>query len=110
MKELKILAILALFTLITYIGIEPFAHTQMRPSVADANFNYEQEDTDLAKVRIEEAKNALKKAEDNLAKNRADEDLQNAVESAKQEIETRENDLSAYQELCAQANEIAAGA
>ncbi|MDR0666557.1 MAG: c-type cytochrome [Campylobacteraceae bacterium] len=108
MKELKILAILALFTLITYIGIEPFAHTQMSPAVADANFNYEQEDINLAKVRIEEAKAALKKAEDNLAKNRADEDLQNAVENAKQEVETRENDLSAYGELWTQANEIAA--
>ncbi|MDR0762592.1 MAG: c-type cytochrome [Campylobacteraceae bacterium] len=108
MKELKILAILILFTLITYIGIEPFAHTQMSPGVANANFDYEQEDIDLAKVRIEEAINALKKAEEKFAENTADENLQNAVESAKREVETRESDLVTYQELWAQANEIAA--
>jgi ubiquinol-cytochrome c reductase cytochrome c1 subunit len=108
MKELKILVILILLTLITYIGIEPFAHSQMSPHVADANFNYDAEDIDLAKVRIEEAKTALQQAEEKLAQNTTDENLQNAVESAKKDIETRESDLAAYQELWAQANEIVA--
>ncbi|MDR1615351.1 MAG: c-type cytochrome [Campylobacteraceae bacterium] len=108
MKELKILIILIVFTLITYIGIEPFAHSEMNPHVAPANFNYEREDIDLANVRIEEARAALKKAENALMKNATDENLQKAVESAKVEVEVRQNDLSAYQELWAQVNEIAA--
>ncbi|MDR2790935.1 MAG: c-type cytochrome [Campylobacteraceae bacterium] len=108
MRELKILAVLIVFTLITYIGIEPFAHSQMSPHTAAANFNYDQEDTDLAKVRIEEAKAALAKAEDKLAKKTDDENLAKAVESARQELEVRENDLNAYQELWMQANAIAA--
>ncbi|MDR2081254.1 MAG: c-type cytochrome [Campylobacteraceae bacterium] len=108
MKELKILAVITVFTLITYIGIEPFAHSQMNPHTADANFDYEQEDIDLAKVRIEEAKAALAKAEKALEKNAADENLINAVEGAKKEVEARESDLSAYQELWAQASAIAA--
>ncbi|MDR1975770.1 MAG: c-type cytochrome [Campylobacteraceae bacterium] len=108
MKELKILAVLVVFTLLTYIGIEPFAHKEMNPAVAPANFNYEQEDIDLASVRVEEAKIALKKAEDKLAQNTSDQNLINAVESAKKDIELRENDLSAYKELWAQVNKIEA--
>jgi ubiquinol-cytochrome c reductase cytochrome c1 subunit len=108
MRELKILVVLIVFTLITYIGIEPFAHSQMSPHTASPDFNYDKEDMALAKVRIEEAKAALKKAKDDLAAKPNDENLIKAVESAHQEIEVRENDLSAYEELWTQANAIAA--
>ncbi|MDR2099567.1 MAG: c-type cytochrome [Campylobacteraceae bacterium] len=106
MKELKILAVLVIFTLVTYIGIEPFAHTQLSPHTAPADFNYEQEDTALAKVRIEEAKAALTKAEANLAKQPDNENLAKAVQGAKQDLEARENDLSAYKTLWEQVNAI----
>lgn len=40
MRELKILAIVVFFTLVTYWGVEPFAHTQMHPSVSPADFSF----------------------------------------------------------------------
>lgn len=40
MKELKYLAVLVVFTLITYIGVEPFAHSQMHPHVEPADYKF----------------------------------------------------------------------
>ncbi|MFY9108560.1 cytochrome c1, partial [Aliarcobacter butzleri] len=40
MRELKILAVVIVLTLITYWGVEPFAHSQMHPHVSPANFNF----------------------------------------------------------------------
>jgi len=40
MKELKILAIVLFFTAITYWGVEPYAHSQMHPHVAPADFSF----------------------------------------------------------------------
>ncbi len=40
MKELKILGIVVAFTLVLYWGIEPFAHSQMHPKVAPADFTF----------------------------------------------------------------------
>jgi len=41
MKELKILAVLAILVGITYYGIEPYAHHEMHPPVAPADFTYD---------------------------------------------------------------------
>lgn len=41
MKELKILAIVVAISAVLYIGIEPFAHSQMHPHVAPADFSFE---------------------------------------------------------------------
>lgn len=41
MKELKILAVLAVLVGITYYGIEPYAHNEMHPPVAPADFTYD---------------------------------------------------------------------
>jgi ubiquinol-cytochrome c reductase cytochrome c1 subunit len=40
MRELKILAVLVVFTLATYWGVEPFAHSQMHPHVEPAEYNF----------------------------------------------------------------------
>lgn len=40
MKELKILGIVIFFTLVVYVGVEPFAHSQMHPHVAPADFAF----------------------------------------------------------------------
>ena len=40
MRELKILAVVVALTLITYWGVEPFAHSQMHPHVAPADFKF----------------------------------------------------------------------
>jgi ubiquinol-cytochrome c reductase cytochrome c1 subunit len=48
MKDLKILAILTVIVLITYIGIEPFAHHEMHGTVPEPDYNY----LDLPKVEL----------------------------------------------------------
>ncbi len=40
MRELKILAVVVFFTAVTYFGVEPFAHSQMHPYVAPADFSF----------------------------------------------------------------------
>jgi len=50
MKELKIFGIVAIFTLVLYWGVEPFAHSQMHKHVEGHGFAYD------GKADIEEAK------------------------------------------------------
>jgi len=59
MRELKILAIVVAFTLVTYWGVEPFAHSQMHPHVdpADYNFTDVQEDVKDVKALSGDAQN-----------------------------------------------------
>ena len=40
MRELKILAVVLFFTAVVYWGVEPFAHSQMHPHVAPADFSF----------------------------------------------------------------------
>ncbi|ARU48070.1 c-type cytochrome [Sulfurospirillum diekertiae] len=40
MREFKILAIVLFFTAVTYWGVEPYAHSQMHPHVAPADFGF----------------------------------------------------------------------
>ena len=40
MRELKILAVVVFFTLVTYYGVEPFAHSQMHKHVDGEHFEY----------------------------------------------------------------------
>ena len=40
MKELKVLAVVVFFTLVTYWGVEPFAHSQMHKHVEGHDFKY----------------------------------------------------------------------
>ena len=40
MRELKILAVVVALTLITYWGVEPYAHHQMHPQVEAADFTF----------------------------------------------------------------------
>lgn len=44
MRELKILGVVVLFTLATYILVEPVAHSQMHPHVEDADFQFKDVD------------------------------------------------------------------
>ena len=54
MKELKIFGIVAVFTLVLYWGVEPFAHSQMHKHVEGHGFVYD------GKADIEAAKEAKK--------------------------------------------------
>jgi ubiquinol-cytochrome c reductase cytochrome c1 subunit len=49
MKELKIFGVVAFFTIMLYIGVEPFAHSQMHKHVDGDNFAY----SDLPKLKKE---------------------------------------------------------
>ncbi|WP_304545710.1 c-type cytochrome [Sulfurimonas microaerophilic] len=51
MKELKILAVVVFFTLVTYYLVEPFAHSQMHKHIESEGFAYE----DLADVNLTDA-------------------------------------------------------
>ncbi|RXJ94360.1 cytochrome C [Malaciobacter molluscorum] len=63
MREIKILAVVVVLTLITYWGVEPFAHSQMHPHVDPANYDFAQADKVSAKEQVDEKKEALEKAE-----------------------------------------------
>ena len=51
MRELKILAVVVVLTLITYWGVEPFAHFEMHPHVAPADFTFSDTKEDVAAVK-----------------------------------------------------------
>jgi ubiquinol-cytochrome c reductase cytochrome c1 subunit len=51
MRELKILAVVVALTLITYWGVEPFAHSQMHPRVAPADFNFNDVQEDIKDIK-----------------------------------------------------------
>ncbi|MDR3346230.1 MAG: c-type cytochrome [Campylobacteraceae bacterium] len=122
MRELKILLILVAFTLVTYYGIEPFAHKEMHAHVEPVNFDAQAEDINLANLRIEEAtkgvlsaEEKLKIAESKATKNADDEKLQQAlvdaakaVDGAKKDLDTAQNRLSSYQELWSSVKETSA--
>ncbi|WP_121627532.1 c-type cytochrome [Poseidonibacter antarcticus] len=50
MRELKILAVVVALTLITYWGVEPFAHSQMHPHVEAADFEFENVKEDISDI------------------------------------------------------------
>jgi ubiquinol-cytochrome c reductase cytochrome c1 subunit len=59
-KELKILAIVVFFSILTYIGVEPFAHSQMHKHVEGHNFAYDgTADIEEASKEKKEAKEAF---------------------------------------------------
>lgn len=51
MRELKILAVVVALTLITYWGVEPFAHSQMHPHVDPADYKFDDVQKDVADVK-----------------------------------------------------------
>lgn len=87
MRELKIFFVVVVFTALVYWGVEPYAHSVMKPHVAPANFDLAAEDMSFAKsivaekeallseaqkennaTQIESATNALNVAKENLSK------------------------------------------
>ena len=51
MRELKILAVVIFFTAVVYWGVEPFAHSQMHPHVAPADFAFSDTKEDVAAIK-----------------------------------------------------------
>ncbi len=71
MKELKIFSVVAIFTLILYWGVEPFAHSQMHKHVEGHNFTYDgTADIEEAEAKVavaKETKTKVAEAEATLA-------------------------------------------
>lgn len=83
MRELKVLAVVVALTLITYWGVEPFAHTQMHPHVDAPNYNFAQADKETSAEIVEAAKVELEVAE--LSNNKKE------IHSAKETLAYEEN-------------------
>ncbi|TKX32103.1 c-type cytochrome [Campylobacter estrildidarum] len=87
MRELKIFLVVAVFTALVYWGVEPYAHSIMKPHVAPANFDFSIEDTTYAKSIVEQKELALteaKKANDAKRIESAQKDLDKAKEDLNQ--------------------------
>ncbi|TQR30933.1 cytochrome C [Campylobacter sp. MIT 99-7217] len=98
MREFKIFLVVACFTALTYWGVEPYAHSVMKPHVAPANFDFEQEDINFAKKILAEKEKALElaKAENN----------ETNVESANKALELAKENLAKQEALWASVAKI----
>lgn len=106
MRDLKILIILIVVIGFTYYGIEPYAHSIMNPAVANANYDVELEDKQLANTNVENAKiefenskkeveksaNLLQKIEKKGKENEIKE-AKKALDAAKANLKSAENTL-----------------
>ncbi len=68
MKELKILIVLVFFTGIVYWGVEPFAHSQMHPHVAPADFNFAKGAKEYENEMVKKAQESLDDIKDTKSK------------------------------------------
>lgn len=68
MREFKIFLIVACFTALVYWGVEPYAHSVMKPHVAPANFDLKLEDSTFAESVVKTAENELEAAKAELTR------------------------------------------
>lgn len=85
MRELKIFLVVVVFTALVYWGVEPYAHSVMKPHVAPANFNFAEEDISFAKGIVEAKELALNEAQKNNDENQTA-SAQKALDLAKQNL------------------------
>ncbi|HEG5998772.1 TPA: cytochrome c1 [Campylobacter coli] len=98
MRELKIFLVVVVFTALVYWGVEPYAHSVMKPHVAPANFDYAAEDTAYAKGIIAEKEIALEDAKKSNDAKR--------IESAKKDLDKAKENLAKVEELWADVAKI----
>ncbi|EJA2902806.1 cytochrome c1 [Campylobacter coli] len=99
MRELKIfLVVVVVFTALVYWGVEPYAHSVMKPHVAPANFDYAAEDTAYAKGIIAEKEIALEDAKKSNDAKR--------IESAQKDLDKAKENLAKVEELWADVAKI----
>lgn len=82
MRELKVLAVVVALTLITYWGVEPYAHSEMHPAVSPAEYKFDIADKESSKAAVENAKKNLE-----IATKSGNE---KALKSAKEDLATLE--------------------
>ncbi|EBF6061558.1 cytochrome c1 [Campylobacter coli] len=98
MRELKIFLVVVVFTALVYWGVEPYAHSVMKPHVAPANFDYAAEDTAYAKGIIAEKEIALEDAKKSNDAKR--------IESAQKDLDEAKENLAKVEELWADVAKI----
>ncbi|ELY5601292.1 cytochrome c1 [Campylobacter coli] len=98
MRELKIFLVVVVFTALVYWGVEPYAHSVMKPYVAPANFDYAAEDTAYAKGIIAEKEIALEDAKKSNDAKR--------IESAQKDLDKAKENLAKVEELWADVAKI----
>lgn len=98
MRELKIFLVVVVFTALIYWGVEPYAHSVMKPHVAPANFDYAAEDTAYAKGIIAEKEIALEDAKKSNDAKR--------IESAQKDLDKAKENLAKVEELWADVAKI----
>ncbi|EAK5419996.1 cytochrome c1 [Campylobacter coli] len=98
MRELKIFLVVVVFTALVYWGVEPYAHSVMKPHVAPANFDYAAEDTVYAKGIIAEKEIALEDAKKSNDAKR--------IESAQKDLDKAKENLAKVEELWADVAKI----
>ncbi|MBK1972633.1 cytochrome c1 [Campylobacter sp. TTU-622] len=98
MRELKIFLVVVVFTGLVYWGVEPYAHSVMKPHVAPANFNFEVEDIDYAKSVIASKESILNEAQKSNDEKR--------IQSAKKDLELAKEDLVKNEKLWNEVNKI----
>lgn len=64
-REIKILLVVVFFTLLTYVGVETFAHSQMHKHVEGNNFAYNGADDDASKKEFWDSVNTIAALEGN---------------------------------------------
>lgn len=92
MRELKVLAVVVALTLITYWGVEPYAHSEMHPAVSPAEYKFDVADKETSKANVENAKKELEKAEKNAEKSNDSNKAANekALKNAKEDLASLE--------------------
>ncbi|HED9498001.1 TPA: cytochrome c1 [Campylobacter coli] len=98
MRELKIFLVVVVFTALVYWGVEPYAHSVMKPHVAPADFDYAAEDTAYAKGIIAEKEIALEDAKKSNDAKR--------IESAQKDLDKAKENLAKVEELWADVAKI----
>ena len=100
MREFKILTVVLFFTALIYWGVEPFAHSQMHPHVAPADFDFAKGDIAYAKEVIHKAQTdqataeeSLKKLQQSLSERLKIEEAQKAVDSSKKVLAIAQEEL-----------------
>lgn len=84
MKELKTLLVVLVFVAITYIGVEPYAHSIMHPNVSPVNYDFSINDKESTQKAITLAEDALKMPQSNPD---VEEKLKNALKLAQSKFE-----------------------
>ncbi|HEB9354150.1 TPA: cytochrome c1 [Campylobacter coli] len=98
MRELKIFLVVVVFTALVYWGVEPYAHSVMKPHVAPANFDFAAEDITYAKGIIAEKEIALEDAKKSNDAKR--------IESAQKDLDKAKENLAKVEKLWADVAKI----